>query len=141
MATNGAEAQSRGVGETLLLTSASVDWLQGAHFPVWERAIHFMSKCGIRTVTGPLLLPFIPQTEEIVYQNHTIHCEWLGRTSRVLTSKCLKDKGQNTGREGRGGEGERRGRGEGKRGEERRREGRAGEGRGGRGEQDALFLH
>lgn len=65
---------------------------------MWERAIHFMSKCGIRAVTGPLLLPFIPQTEETLCQNHTIHGEWLGRTSRVLTSKCLKDKGQKTGR-------------------------------------------
>lgn len=131
MATNAAKAQSRGVGETLLLTSASVDWLQGAHLPVWERAIHFMSKCGIRTVTGPLPLPFIPQTEETVYQNHTIHCEWLGRASRVLTSKCLKDKGQNTGRGGKGGEGRKEeGEGRGKGEEEKRGEGREGEGRG-----------
>lgn len=67
-------------------------------------------------MTDPLFFPFIPQTEETVYQNHTIDCEWLGRTSKVLTSKCLKDKGQDTGEgeEGIGGEGGReRGRREG----------------------------
>lgn len=93
VAANGARG-TKG-GSTVFITHTSVGQFQG-HFPVWERApLHVQ-------MWNPLSPVYSTDRRYHLSKPHR-DCEWLDRVSKVLTCKCLKDRGAKSRREWREG--------------------------------------